>query len=107
MADDVSKHWKLELTAFAAVGLIVMGAAFYFLNERASHPWTPISGVVVRTGMASDYDGNHPIIVVRLPDGRETQIPISKSQVRSCSAGRSIALLQQGAAYRVALKGCS
>ena len=95
------------MSAFIAVSLILLGAAFYFANERGSNPWTTASGVVVGTGMASDYDGNHPILIVRLPDGREVQVPISKGQYQNCSAGRSIALMQQGISYRVALEGCS
>lgn len=107
MAKEFSKHWRWELAAYTAVAGVILLAAFYFMSERSSGEWKSLHGTVVRTGVRSDYDGNHPLLIVRLPDGGQQQVLVSSSQQAQCSPGDTVALMQQGLAYRVALEGCA
>ena len=106
MGLGISKWWRWELAAFVAVGIAILVAALHFSNAMASGEWEQVDAVVVRHGIRSDYDGNHPLITVRLPDGTEQQVSISSNQAVQCTPGGPIALMRQGITYRVALEGC-
>ncbi len=106
MRREFSIHWRWELAAYITVAAIVLLAAFYSMSERNSAEWDSLNATVVRTGMRSDYNGNHPLLVVRLSNGSQQQILISASQHAQCNPGDTIVLMQQGLAYRVALEGC-
>ena len=107
MAEDVPKHWRLQLAAFTFVGLIVLAGAFYLSNRQSSGKWVSASGTVIRTGVGNDYDGNHPLLIVELADGHREQIAIPAGQYGGCNSGDRVALVRQGLSYRVALEGCS
>jgi hypothetical protein len=56
--------------------------------------------------MRSDYEGDHPLVIVRLANGNEQQVYASTPQLAKCAPGDTIALMQQGMSYRVAVEGC-
>jgi hypothetical protein len=103
----VPKHWKTELGIYVALFTAVIGVSLYFASLRSTEPWTVITGEVVAVGMRSDFDGNHPMLTVQLPDGSQTRVTVSKTQLAQCAPGEQIALMKQGVAYRVGLEGCS
>lgn len=83
---------------------LLAGATFLALRTLGES--RIVEAEVLRFGIRADYDGNHPLVIVRLADGSTRQLQTSAAQLRECSRGSRIFLLQRGQSYRVALNGC-
>lgn len=63
-------------------------------------------GTVVGFSSRPDIDGDHPIVSVRLEDGRVEQVRTTPVLLERCSIGRSIVLLRRTHSLQVGPKGC-
>ncbi len=91
-----------------ALMLLAALAAMTFWQVRVSnHPVEIIDAEVLRFGSYADYDGNHPLVIVRLPNGQTRQLPASPHTLRSCRDGSKVSLVRQAGSLRVAFSGCA
>lgn len=102
--------WRLRQEAPAilvVVGLIVVAVLWTaFATSRMEEPAQRVTGTVVRFGTAHDYEGNRPIVIVRMGDGTDHQLPVSPSTLNGCRSGDPIEIFESGGLRRVGPAGC-
>jgi hypothetical protein len=110
---DPFRAFALRSRMIAAGGLVLVTAlivAVSYLDARI--PVTnghEVQAEVLRVGThpaARVAGGDLPILTVRLQNGAVREVQATWADVGGCAAGRSIALLQQGAALKVGRPGC-
>jgi hypothetical protein len=83
--------------AIATLGgllILVLGVMAYGAH-LAALPAERITGEIVRFGSGAEYEGNYPLIVVRLADGSTRQFGINRGEVAFCRVGGAVALLRR------------
>ena len=92
------------LLAVTLVGLLV---AYTVLRTwEYGEPPVGAGGEIVRFGSRADYDGDHPVVVVRLSDGSTRELSASAATLRGCRVGDRLPLIQTKLTYRASPKGC-
>jgi hypothetical protein len=104
---DLWVEWlRQEWPAVALIsGFIAAGIAFGLYVFEG----TPIPERARVVGFESyaNQVGDHPIVVVRMADGSERQVPIPTSSLRRCKIGSTIRLLRWPHTIDVAPEGCA
>ena len=65
-----------------------------------------VEGRIVSIGSRATGEGEHPVLLVQLPDGARHQVVTLRTDIRECRPGSRIALQQAGRYLKVGLMGC-
>lgn len=107
-ADALREH---ATKAGALVALLLFaGAIGYFEFGAVVTEGHVVRAEVLRLGArpaARVGGGDLPILTVRLPDGSVRDVQATWADVNDCKPGRSISLVQHGAALQIGRPGCS
>jgi hypothetical protein len=73
---------------------------------RQSGAMVEEKGVVLNFSSRPDIDGDHPIVSVRLQDGRVEQVRTTPVLLERCAKGGNIALVRRSHSLQVSPRGC-
>jgi hypothetical protein len=104
---ESSREWLTTAGVVLSLLAIVVAALFseYSYVFRSAQPF---DAVVTKVGMRpAGYEGDAPILTVRLKNGSIRQVMAPWSAVKWCEPGSTVSLIENGRGYRVGLRGCS
>lgn len=86
------------LLASIIVAVIVVRQSGAMVEEK---------GLVLSFSSRPDIDGDHPIVSVRLQDGRVEYVRTTPMLLERCAKGGDIVLVRRSRSLQVSPKGCS
>lgn len=101
----VRDHWKIALLVAGLVVLAIVLGLWRYRDDAATV--VEERAELIRFGVTSDYDGDHPTVIVRLRDGSVRQLSASRASVRLCRVGGGIRVLRSENTLRVSPFGCA
>lgn len=100
----VTSWWRVILL-LGGVGAVLLAAGL-FVARTSGKTATQEVGQVVRFGSYATDEGDQPLVIVRLRDGRVRQFYIHRAQLRTCRVGDRIRLVSKGDWLGVHLRAC-
>jgi hypothetical protein len=100
----IAEFWKVALL-LAGFGAVAIGVGLWLYRD-IGRPVTTEDAEIVRFGSYGNYDGDHPVVLVRLGDGRTRQLSASGATLINCRIGGRIRLLRGPSSLRVSPRGC-
>jgi hypothetical protein len=87
------------------ITLLVLAVTFH-ATRQVQQPATHARAEIIGFGTRHAYDGNRPIVIVKMADGSVRQLNAHRALVRRCRRGDMLHLIARGNRVSVGPEGC-